>query len=270
MKQYVICAEGGACGNFIATLIRTMWNPDHYKTYKSNITSNGSCDHMAFAAKLQYDYLIEHKKINLYPETEKGVQEVLTALKDPHNTYDLLDSEEMKKFDRLHVIHYSFPDTIKRMLEIPNVYVIQVLIDEKDLNLATYNKIYKNFEVERNDKIKNILKDIKASLIRKRNIKYFSELEKVTNLAEIPKEIIDIALEDMHKYLSNRIKIPIPAEHEKMLTLHLDEVYNSKDELICKLSKFIGASKNESTDELFDTYMKAQEPILNLLKNNHA
>ena len=270
-KQIVVCAEGGCAGNFVATLIRTMEDPGHFAQHGHLISENGSCDFTSFAAWLHYDYLFERKKIKVYPENPTGFENVMSALLDPENTYEKCapNGFQNRKF-LLSVLHYWDPDNIKRMLSIPNLYVILVRCKEEDTDLAVYNKLFKNFEKGRAYNIKHLLWSHYDDLILNGRTDLANKLLSVNDMTAIPEDILDWLINQKRKYMEYRNKLPLPEPNSKLLTLYLDELYNNREDLINKISNFVELNKNDSTEDLYEEYMKSQKFVLNLLKEKNA
>ena len=253
IRQYVICAEGGCAGNFIASLIRTMEDPEHYDLYGGWISENGACDFTSFAAWLHYDYLFENRKIRVYPETTNSGFYVMQALLDPEATYAKYAPDYFKdKPFLLSVLHFWDPINIEKMLAIPNLYVILVRCHDKDLELAVYNKIFKNFEKGRTNKINEILWSHEGDLIKNGKEEMAKRLKSVDDMTKIPADILEELISYKRNFMLERNTLPLPKPNDKLLTLYLDDVYNNRDGMLTKISSFTGLEKNESTDRLYD------------------
>lgn len=247
-----------------------MEDPGHFKEYGHLISENGSCDFMSFAAWLHYDYLSEKEKVKIYPESTEGATAVIQALRDPENTYKKCAPPGFENKNLLSVLHYWDPKNIEKMLEIPNVYVILVRCTEQDTDLAIYNKLFKNWEKGREWNIERTLWSYFNDLVRNGRMDLAHKIRNVTNITDIPKELSDWIINHQRKRMVNRNKLALPTPNEKLLTLYLHEIYNDRDQLVDKIANFVGLDKNNSTYELYDAYIKSQDFILNLLKEENA
>lgn len=260
-KHYIVCYEGGANGNFIASLIRTMADPAYYKNY-GKITSHGSCDHMSGGARLSYDYPHAVFGHSIYPESENNVKIVMDAIRDPENTYGKfrLDREKDFNFD-ITTIHYVKTDTVKKLLENQNVNVIYVTYTAKDIKLIATNFIYKIIEQER-DLESDKLDFFKELLTRYHLTEYIDELEKTQGLYNLSNSMLDKIIEAHSTLIMQREKQSILEDHNRMLKIPFNLMYSDSSAVLELLHNFTKLEVNESTDLLYKDYMTAQQPIL--------
>jgi hypothetical protein len=264
MKQILICAEGGCCGNFIASLIRTMQDPNIYKNNETlGISGIGSCDHMACAGSIGTDYLANTLKIYPYPETTMGGWLIYHTL--AQKSYFKVLSDWEKQHDTINVLHYWEPENIKKFLSIDDVHVIMVRVHEKDYRLVAINKINKNFDVS-NDR--NLLA-YKAAY--KGLLEIYGHdstgLDFLTTLDDLPisiKELLYNAWEDIIRKRSEGT--PIPDHDNKLNILYVDDIYNNREKVISLISQVMNLEANNNTYKLYDDYMLAQQDILNYIE----
>jgi hypothetical protein len=269
MKQILICAGGGCCGHFIASLIRTMQYPDIYITEKQrfSISNNGSCDHMAFAGTISSDYMRAVLNVFPYPESNENGSIIQHALSQPETTYFKCLSIQEKNNDTVNVLHYWWPENIKKFLSIDNVHIIMVRAHQKDYRLVAVNKINKNFDSV-ND---NNLADYKfyyKSLLDEHALDT-TELDNLTSMIDLPNSVKEL----LYKAWENSIHIrsksnPVPNHHDRLDVLYVDDIYNNREKVIALISKVMKLEANDSTYKLYDDYMLAQKDILNYIEKN--
>lgn len=242
-----------------------MADPEYYKNY-GNITSHGSCDHMSGGMRLSYDYAYTVFGHAIYPESDKNVNIVLDAIRDPAGTYEkfILDHEKDFDFD-LTTIHYRKPDTVKKLLENQNVYVIYITFTENDLKLIATNFVYKIIEQGR-EKEEDKLSIFKELLIRYKLTDNIEELEKTERLSLLSNSMLN-KLIYAHGASINLFRPPVNIEdHERLLKLPFDLMYSDPLAMLESLQQFTELTVNDSTHLLYKDYMIAQEPILKNFK----
>ena len=267
MKQILICACGGCGGNFIASLIRTMQEPEIYINNKHlRISDAGSCDHMAGAGSIGRDYLVGLLKICPYPETLSSGWAVYHTL--AQKSYFKILSDWSKKHDTVNVLHYWHPENIKKFLSIDDVHIIMVRAHEKDFRLSAINKIDKNFDAD-NDRDIVSHKFYYKSLFKAQGLDT-TQLDNLTTLVDLPtdaRELLYKAWEDSIRRRSE--DNPIPEANDKLHILYLDDIYNNREKVISLISRVMNLEANDSTYQLYDDYMLAQKDILNYIEKTN-
>jgi len=269
MKQILICAEGGCCGNFIASLIRTMQNPNMHITDKHyGISAKGSCDHMAGAGSIVTDYLTNTLNIYPYPESLKGAWLIYHTLDQAETTYFKVLSDWEKQHDTINVLHYWNPEHIKKFLSIDDVHIILIRVHEKDYSLVAVNKINKNFDIS-NDKnllsYKSAYKGLLESYGHDTN-----EFDFLTTLDDLPistKELLYKAWEDVIRKKSEEYAVPDATD--KLDILYVDDIYNNREKVISLISRVMNLPANAGTYKLYDDYILAQKDILNYIEKTN-
>jgi len=264
MKQILICAEGGCCGNFIASLIRTMQDPNIYTNNETlNITDAGSCDHMACAGSINADYIVGFLKMNPYPESTKGGWIVYHTL--AKKTYFKVLSDWEKQHDTLNVLHYWEPENIKKFLSIDDVHIIMIRAHEKDYRLVAINKINKNFDAS-NDR--NMLDYIAAYKGLLETYGYnTTELDSITTLIDLPSSVRENLYKSWENFIRKRSENnPVPDTRDKLDILYVDDIYNNREKVISLISQVMDLEPNVSTYKLYDDYMLAQKDILKYIE----
>jgi hypothetical protein len=267
--SYIICAEGGCSGHFIACLIRSMWDD---KFFENNyIPSNGSCDNISNAGCLHADYALADKKIDVYPERPEAAEIILDAIKNPESTYVKFFNSYIKEYDHLNVLHYWNKTNIENFLSVPNVKVILVRAHEKDYKQIAVNKISKNFTNEI-DYTKIDINIVKSSL---RRLLTWAEL--TDNLAELEtmKTMQDVSfkikldlVQAWEKYISIRsIKNELPESNPKLLVLYFDDILNNKETVMNELAAFVNSTVDNSTKNMYNDYLAKQPSIESFLNN---
>lgn len=264
MKQILICTEGGCCGNFIASLIRTLQEPDVYVINKHfSISGKGSCDHMAFAGSIGTDYMQGILKLNPYPESLMGGWAIYHTL--AQKTYFKILSDWEKQQDTVNVLHYWNPENIKKFLSIDDVHVIMIRAHEKDYRLVAINKIDKNFDASNDRNLLNYKSAYKGLL---EGYGYDTTgLDILTTLDDLPisiKELLYDAWEDVIRKKSEEYTI-LDAQ-DRLDILYVDDIYNNKEKVISLISRVMNLEANANTYKLYDDYMLAQKDILNFIE----
>jgi hypothetical protein len=266
MKQILICAEGGCCGNFIASLIRTMQDPNIYKNNETlDITGAGSCDRMSMAGSINADYIVGVLNMQTYPESLKGGWIVYHAL--AQKSYFKVLSHWQKQHDTINVLHYWNPENIKKFLSIDDVRIIMIRTHEKDYRLVAINKINKNFDASNDINLLDYKSGYKV-LLEKYNIDT-NEFDILTTLNDLPisiKEQLYSVWEDVIRLRSK--DNPIPDANDKLDILYVDDIYNNREKVISLISQVMDLEPNASTYKLYDDYMLAQKDILNYIEKN--
>ena len=267
--SYIICAEGGCSGHFIACLIRTMWDD---KFFENNyIPSNGSCDTISRAGCLHADYALTKKKIDVYPERAEAAAIMFDAIKDPDNSYVEFFDEYLKQYDHLNVLHYWNKANIENLLSVPNVKVILVRAHEKDYRQIAINKISKNFTNEIDytkisiDVVRSSFKSLLTWAEKTNNI---NELEYMNSMKDVSVNIKIDLIDAWEKYISVRsIKNELPEADPKLLVLYFDDIINNKEMVMSKLSEFTKSYIDISTKNMYNDYLAKQPTMESLLKN---
>jgi len=267
MKQILICAEGGCCGNFIASLIRTMQDPNIYITNKNlSITGVGSCDHMACAGSIGTDYMSNFLKICPYPESTEGGEIVYQTL--AQKTYFKVLSDWEKQNDIINVLHYWLPENIKKFLTIDDVHIIMIRAHEKDYRLVAINKINKNFDFS-NDRNLLDYKSAYKELLKKYGYDT-TELDSITTLIDLPTSVKENLYNAWKNFMHRRSEAnPVPEANDKLNILYVDDIYNNREKVISLISRVMKLEPNASTYKLYDDYMLAQKDILNYIEKTN-
>lgn len=267
MKKILICAEGGCCGNFVASLIRTMQDSNLYKNNKQlSISNNGSCDNMSFASSIGTDYIRGVLNLHLYPESTQGSWIIYHTLVQAETTYFKLLSYWEKQHETVNVLHYWWLENIKKFLSVPDVHIIMIRAHEKDYRLVSINKINKNFESGRSDRDLIDFKYHYKNLLSEYNYDT-TELDNLTsldNLSSSIKELLYKVWEDFIRKRSN--DNPIPPADDRLDILYVDDIYNNREKVISLISRVMKLEANDSTYKLYDEYMLAQKDILNYIE----
>lgn len=267
--SYIICAEGGCSGHFIACLIRTMWDNEFF--VNNYIPSNGSCDNISRAGCLHADYALTKKRIDVYPERPEAAAIMLDAIKDPDNTYVEFFDRYLKQYDHLNVLHYWNKQNIENFLSVPNVKIILVRAHEKDYKQIAVNKISKNFTNEI-DYTKISIDVVKSSfrglLTWAELIDNLEELENIKTMQNVSLKIKLDLVRAWEKYMSVRsTKNELPDPNPKLLTLYFDDIINNKEMVMSKLSELTKSPIDISTKNMYNDYLGKQPTMESLLKN---
>lgn len=267
MKQILICAEGGCCGNFIASLIRTMQDPNMYITNNHlRISDKGSCDYMACAGGISSDYILGILKLNPYPESLMGGWAIYHTL--AQKTYFKILSDWEKQHDTVNVLHYWDPENIKKFLSVDDVHVIMIRALEKDYRLVAINKIDKNFDASNDGNLLDY-KSAYKDLLEEYGHDY-TGLEILTTLNDLPisiKELLYDAWEDVIRKKSQEYTIPDVTD--QLNILYVDDIYNNREKVISLISRVMNLEPNDNTYKLYDEYMLAQKDILNFIEKTN-
>jgi hypothetical protein len=269
MKQILICAEGGCCGNFVASLIRTMQNPSIYVTNKHlSISSIGSCDHMSCGSSIVTDYMVGVLNIYPYPESKANSNIIYNALAHPETTYFKVLSDWEKQNDTVNVIHYWWPENIKKFLSIENVNVIMIRSHEKDYRLVAINKINKNFDASNDRDISSYKLNYKNFL--KKLGHDTTELDNLTSLSNLSTSFKELLYKVWEDNIRKRSKdYPVPDHCDKLDILYVDDIYNDREKVISLISRVMKLEANDNTYKLYDDYMIAQKDILDYIEKTN-
>jgi len=268
-NNYIICADGGCAGHFIACLIRSMWDNNFFED--NPIPANGSCDNISRAGCLHADYALTRKKMDVYPERTEAAAMILDAIKDPENTYVEFFDSYLKQYDHLNVLHYWNKEHITSFLTVPNVKIILVRAHEKDYKQIAVNKISKNFTNEIDytkiniEVIKNSLKGLLTWAGLTSN---FAEIDSMNSMSSISfkvKQDLVFAWEKYIAFRSNKYELPDP--NPNILTLYFDDIINNKEMVMTELSRFTNSNIDSSTEKMYNDYLTKQPKIEDFLNN---
>jgi len=264
MNNILICADGGASGNFIGTLIRLFKNENHLNLFNLKLPADGCADNMSAAAAIQ-EYTVKHLGISIYPESNEGANIVFDAL----TAVDLTKYgwQEFANGTHLNLIHYVNPNNIAKFLTIDNLHVIVIRSRPSDSDLIAINKLSKNFFLS-SENLKKSLKSLdvaKGYLIEELffngfddSANYLRTADRLDNLSRQIKLELMIAWGNS---VRRRSVIPMPASHPKLLLLRFDEIMNQRDVVIDKIGKFVGCSANDNLLQFYNEYITKQPTV---------
>jgi hypothetical protein len=264
MNNILICADGGASGNFIGTLIRLFKNPRHFGDFNLSIPQDGCVDTLSAAAAMQ-EYTVKHLGVNIYPERGEGADIICTAL----STVDLTPYgwREFANDVQLNVIHYVRPDHIDRFLTLDNVSVILVRTKSTDADQVAINKLSKNFFLSK-EGLELSLKDLDLSkrhlseqLIENKFIDSAEHVKSAESLENLPRQVKMDLMQSWGNHVRRRSAIPLPNLHERLLTIYFDEIMNQRDIVIDKIGKFVGCSTNDNLLQFYNEYLSKQPTV---------
>lgn len=261
MTNILICAAGGASGNFIATLIRLFKNSQHLEYFKLSLPADGCADLLSASAGIS-EYTAKHLDVSIYPECSASADTVYTIL----STVDLslYGWKEFANDLQLNVIHYSNPEDINRFLTIDNLYIILIRTKESDADQIAINKLSKNFflndkNMERSLKTLNYSKKVLADGLIFDNFDCSAEYIKNTeSLVNLPKQVKLDLMQSLANQTRLRSRIALPELHEKLLILNFDDIVNNKDHILDEIGKFIGCSVNDNLLQFYNEYISKQ------------
>lgn len=267
-ERVIILAEGGACGNFIATLLQTFHVPNILDSLE--MPDNGSMDQTAGIGSLTYKYFIIEKKFSIYPEHAEGAMDlVMNAFNNPADTYKRYQSDYEKEFQEIHVIHYQRPENINKFLSLTNTKVIFVRYDPEDSKRIAVNKISKTFSIHRGESIvtKEFFKVVKnqygALLDRAELTESANKLRSLDEFSDVSKdkELINALIVAWQKYISVRQQFCSPSPHENLTILNFNDLYFNKEAIIQSLSEFTNLPINNGIQILYNKYLLKQPNI---------
>ena len=264
MNNILICADGGASGNFIGTLIRLFKNPRHLEDFNLTLPNDGCADTLSGAASLQ-SYTVKELGVNIYPERSQGADIVCTAL----STVDLTSHgwRELAQDLQINVIHYVQPVHINRFLNIDNLRVILIRTKASDADQVAINKLSKNFFLS----TQNLILSLKSLELTKQHLyaslrehlldasaEYIKTAESLENL---PRQVKADLMYSWGSHVRRRSTIPLPDPHERLLTMYFDEIMTQQDMIIDKIGQFIGCSSNDNLLQFYNEYLSKQPTI---------
>lgn len=262
-----MCAEGGACGNFLISLIRSMWDEEYMKK-DFKISSKGSCDYTSWVSPIVGEYAKEVKvDFMSEPESAIGFTVIKNALIKPESTYMKYMSDYQKSFDHISLIHFVEKFHLEEFVKIPNVYVIYVDVQPEDFDLVAHNKVRKRFEEERSEYLDEIKKGYTILLTSYGRRELVPELLALNSLTEISENLLEEMVQCFKTHLGRRFRGPKPKNSSKLLTLQFNDIYNNKELVLDQLSQFVRSTANPTTVEMYEKYLAAQQPILDKIKN---
>ena len=250
MTHYLILAEGGCYGNFLACLIRSMWDLNFTKD--KEFTKSGSCDFISYANSISILINENYKNPGLYPETSKGADLVVEALKTREYTKKMFKYE--MNYDHLNTFHYLNKDNINKFLTVDNVKIIYVVMEPDDCHLVGLNKISKNFDnINPLELVKNGFRDSVKNNIDEYNA--LTDFDTMSN--DLKKELVS----DFAKNMLEKSLEPLPDAHERILFLKLKNIINNKDKILKDLSAFTNSEINDSTIDFYQRYLESQKKV---------
>lgn len=265
--NYFICAEGGCCGHFLATLIRIMQAPnanlDRFK-----ISSAGSCDHCSSTALLS-KYLKENFNTELYSQNDKAFNLIVRTF-EKKIPIDKYINPEVRDLDVISVLHYFEKSQIQTLLSLPNTRVIFVDVDPWDYKLAAVNKTVKNFEIEHNSNF-DAVKKYRAEMLKVMGRQdYVEELLALKSITDVPDYIVDVIIEYWERRFQRLFNNPNKIkQQDNLLIVNFGDIYRDKNKIITELAKFTQLDVIPFVDTFYNKYLQAQEPYLKRIKGNH-
>lgn len=268
-ERVIVLAEGGVCGNFICTLLKTL----HAPSWFDNITvpGHGSMDLIADAGSLVYNYYMEERKDTIYPEREEAMDLIMYAFRNPETTYKPYLSEYDKQFHEMHTMHYHWQKNIYKFLSLPNTKIIFVRYDANDCKRIAVNKMTKNLTAEANlsDEVsighkKRGFEDLLvwAGLSNSDLIDELRSLPQL-DLASMSKSLIDTLIRSYEIYIEKRSVWCNPMPHKNMIILNFNDIYFNKEIIMKSLSEFTELPINDTTRSIYDNYL-ANQPNIDL------
>ena len=268
-ERVIILAEGGVCGNFICTLLKTLHVPSWFNNVK--VSGHGSMDLIAGAGSLVYNYFIEERKDTIYPEREEAMDLIMYALLNPETTYKPYLTEYDKQFHEIHTMHYQWQKNVYKFLSLPNTKIIFVRYDVNDYKRIAVNKITKNFtsEAHPSDEVsRGLTKRGYSDLLIWSGLSdsdLINELRSLPNLelAIMSKSLINTLIRAWEIYLDKRSVWCNPIPHKNMIVLNFNDIYFNKEIIMESLSEFAGLPINDTTRSIYDDYL-ANQPNIDL------
>jgi len=264
MNNILICADGGASGNFIGTLIRLFKNKNHLRRLGFKLPDNGCCDTLGGTGSIM-EYMVNHRGVDIYPEKTQGADIIYTAL----SSVDLYPYglKELANDVQINVIHYTEPMNINKFLTIDNLSVILIKTKAEDADQVAINKLHKNFFITNKDlavslKTLDYSKKILADQLIANRFNHSAEyIEAADTLVNLPKQVRLDLMTSWARHVRRRSAIPSPDSHPKLLTLDFNDIANQRDMIIDKIGKFIGCSSNDNLLQFYNEYLSKQPTL---------
>jgi len=253
MNNILVCADGGAASNFIATLLRLFKNPNYLQDFNLTLPDNGCCDYMGSAAL--GEYLKQNIKTSISPESDQGADIVYNAL--AHVDLKKYSWEGLVDEPTVDILHYVKPAHIDRFLTIDKLSVILIKTKESDSERVAINKLTKNYFVKNPD-MDRFKAHIVQQLIWNKFYASAEYIKNIANLNNIPQQVKKDILACWSGHIRSRSVIPNPEPHEKLLTIQFDDIMNNKNLIIDQIGKFIGCSSNDNLLQFYNEYLSKQ------------
>ena len=265
-ERVIVLAEGGVCGNFICTLLKTL----HVPSWFDNVTvpGRGNMDSIA-AADLIYNYYMEERKDTIYPEREEAMDLIMYAFRNPETTYKSYLTEYEKQFHEVHTMHYQWQKNIYKFLSLPNTKIIFVRYGANDYKRIAVNKITKNFTSEENVSdgvsINHRKKGFEDLLIGAglSTSDLINELRSLPDIGLASKPLLNTLIQAWKIYIDKRSQWCNPVPHKNMIVLNFNDIYFNKEIIMESLSEFAGLPINDTTRSIYDDYL-ANQPNIDL------
>lgn len=260
MTHYLILADGGCYGNFLACLIRSMWDLNFTKD--KEFTKSGACDLISLANSISILINEEYKDLVLYSENAKTADVIVEVLKTKEYIKKMFRYE--MNYDHLNTFHYLDKDNVNKFLTVDNVKIIYVVMEPEDSYLIALNKISKNLDISYSEEwVEYVKNNFKDSV--KNNIDEYNALINFNTMSNnLKKELVFNYFDGIMK----KSLQPLPDTDERILFLKFRDVVNNKDKILKDLSTFIDSEVNETTIDFYQKYLEAQKKAHNYIEND--
>jgi hypothetical protein len=247
MTHYLILAEGGCYGNFLACVIRSMWDLNFTKQVR--VSDSGSCDSISGAGEITK--LMQ--PFNMYPENSLVADRITAVLKTKEYTSNVINT-----------FHYVNKDSVDKFLTADNVKVIYVTQEEDDYRLIALNKISKNFDNVHN--LNHVKKDY-LGLLNFYNKRTSKELETLTDCTTMSKELKEDLVSAWQMYMTRRINLNRPEPDERILFVKFKDIISNENKVLEDLEKFTNSKINETSIVFYKQYLEAQKKVWDYVNN---
>lgn len=260
MTHYLILAEGGCYGNFLACLIRSMWDLNF--TQGCNISDSGSCDHISNALSISI-LMREHYHVSIYPENSTVADHITELLKTKE--YIKAMDEYTLNYDHINTLHYMDKTNVDKFLTVDNVKIVYVTQDWRDYNLIALNKISKNFDGTHS--LEGIKKDY-GGLLSFYNKSFLEEFNSVTYLNNMSKELKKALVSSWMRYMAvGAYTKTIPDENDRILFVKFNDIINNENKVLEDLAKFTNGKINDTSILFYQNYLESQKKVHEYVNN---
>jgi len=262
MTHYLILAEGGCCGHFLASIIRSMWDLNF--TQDNKITESGSCDFISYATSLTILIRENYKNTALYPENSAGADLIVEVLKTKEYTNKMAEYE-LNYENHINTFHYTDKASVDKFLTVDDIKIVYVTQDWRDYNLIALNKISKNFDANR--KFEEIKNDYRG-LISFYNNSFLEEFDSVTDFNDISKELKKALVDGWVRYIAGtQNRKTKPKENDRILFVKFNDIFNNENKVLEDLAKFTNSKINDTSVLFYQNYLESQKKVHEYVNN---
>ena len=259
MTHYLILAEGGCYGHFLACVIRSMWNLKF--TEQAKISNSGSCDFISGANSI-FRLIQQVHRYTVYPENAPVAEHIVRVLETKE--YMSLIEDEHLNYDHLNTFHYIKNDSVDKFLTVDNVKIIYVVTEKDDYRLIALNKISKNFD--NNHPIDEVKNSYRPLLHRFGNSSVQEEFDKLTDFNNMSNELkknLVFAWEKKLYYATKEQRYP----NERILLVKLKDIINNKNKVLQDLANFTNSEINDTSVVFYKQYLESQKKVWDYVNN---